>query len=193
MLLFLRVRVLLEEPYRISSRLGREVLGWPSSVLRRSWGECRLRAIVTRRLDTDGRFVRRILVVLVLQTRCWTDRKSSPSVGHTEIVAHEPNPHSQLSQVGGFLGETGGWRWVAALICILTGTLTLLGFLLIPETYSPVLLRRRAALLSKHTDKVYRSKHEAEKPLRVGELFKTALARPWILLFREPIVFLLSL
>ena len=84
MLLFLRVRVLLEEPYRISSRLGREVLGWPSSVLRRSWGEFRLRAIVTRRLDTDGRFVHRILVMLVLQTRCWTDRKLSPSVGHTE-------------------------------------------------------------------------------------------------------------
>lgn len=96
-------------------------------------------------------------------------------------------------QVGGFLGESGGWRWVAALIAIFTAVLTVFGFLIIPETYSPVLLRQRAQRLSQATGKVYRSKHEKEKKVEIKQLFKTALQRPWVLLFREPIVFLLSL
>jgi MFS family permease len=95
--------------------------------------------------------------------------------------------------VGGFLGETGGWRWVAALICIFTGLLTVLGLLFIPETYAPVLLRDRAERLSQATGKVYRSKYEKEKKIEIKELFGTAIRRPWVLLFREPIVFLLSL
>jgi len=95
--------------------------------------------------------------------------------------------------VGGFLGETGGWRWVAALIAIFTAILTVFGALIIPETYAPVLLRARAQRLSKATGVVYRSKYEKDKTVQLGELFKTALGRPWVLLFREPVVFLLSL
>jgi MFS family permease len=98
-----------------------------------------------------------------------------------------------LSQVGGFLGETGGWRWVAALIAIFTGVLTVIGTLFIPETYASVLLRDRANTLSKATGQVYRSKFEKDKKVEIGQLFKTALGRPWVLLFKEPIVFLLSL
>jgi hypothetical protein len=63
----------------------------------------------------------------------------------------------------------------------------------IPETYAPVLLKRRAEALSKATGKIYRSKQEKEGKVALGSLFKTALSRPWTLLFREPIVFLLSL
>jgi hypothetical protein len=63
-----------------------------------------------------------------------------------------------------------------------------------PETYAPVLLRRRAEKLSKITGKVYRSKIDIDQGrLSLKESFKIALSRPWILLFREPIVFLLSL
>ena len=63
----------------------------------------------------------------------------------------------------------------------------------IPETYAPVLLRQRAARLSKLTGKVYRSAYEKDKPLVISDLFKTALTRPWKLLFMEPIVILLSI
>ncbi|KAH8079912.1 major facilitator superfamily domain-containing protein [Filobasidium floriforme] len=94
--------------------------------------------------------------------------------------------------IGGFLGETGGWRWVAALIAMFSGILTIVGFLITPETYAPVLLQRRAALLSKVTGRVYRYKGSPKK-VQPKQLFKTALSKPWILLFREPIVFLLSL
>jgi len=60
--------------------------------------------------------------------------------------------------VGGFVGQTVGWRWVEGVMAIFTGVLWIIGTLLIPETYSPVLLRKRAAKLSKMTGKVYKSR-----------------------------------
>jgi hypothetical protein len=96
--------------------------------------------------------------------------------------------------VGGFLGETEGWEWVEGLMAIFTGALWILGGLTIPETYSPVLLRRRAKKLSSRTGKVYKSKMEAEHGAKsAAQEFKNALSRPWILLLMEPIVLLLSI
>lgn len=97
--------------------------------------------------------------------------------------------------VGGFVGETVGWRWVEGVMAIFTGVVWLLGALFIPETYPPVLLRKRATALSNITGKVYRSKMEVDSsaPPSVAQAFKTALSRPWVLLLREPIVLLLSI
>ncbi|KAL4914945.1 major facilitator superfamily domain-containing protein [Aspergillus aurantiobrunneus] len=96
--------------------------------------------------------------------------------------------------IGGFLGMNAGWRWVMGLLGAFSGALWIAGSLFMPETYAPVLLRRRAEKLSSLTGKVYRSKIDIEQgKTSLGEAFKTALSRPWILLFREPIVFLLSL
>jgi multidrug resistance protein len=96
--------------------------------------------------------------------------------------------------VGGFLGESEGWRWVEGLMAIFTGALLIIGGLTIPETYSPVILRRRAKKMSAMTGKVYKSKIEVQNGAKsIKQEFKIALSRPWILLFREPIVFLLSL
>jgi MFS family permease len=96
--------------------------------------------------------------------------------------------------VGGFLGMNGGWRWVMGFLAAFSGAVWIMGSLLIPETYAPVLLRRRAEKLSKLSGKVYRSKVEIDQgKISLKESFKVALSRPWILLFREPIVFLLSL
>lgn len=96
--------------------------------------------------------------------------------------------------IGGFLGMNAGWRWVMGFLSAFSGAVWILGGLLIPETYAPVLLRRRAAKLSKLSGKVYTSKIDIEQgKIYLAEAFKIALSRPWILLFREPIVFLLSL
>lgn len=54
-------------------------------------------------------------------------------------------------------------------------------------------MRKRAALLSKVTGKSYRAPMDAKKPLDIKGLFKTSLGRPWILLFKEPIVLLISI
>lgn len=96
--------------------------------------------------------------------------------------------------IGGFLGMGAGWRWVMGFLAAFSGAVWIMGTVLIPETYAPVLLRRRAERLSKITGKVYISKLDIDqgKP-SLKEAFKIALSRPWILLFREPIVFLLSL
>lgn len=96
--------------------------------------------------------------------------------------------------VGGFVGETIGWRWVEGIMAIFTGALWIFGSLMIPETYPPVILRKRAKQLSKMTGKVYKTQGEMRQgSTSIGEVFKTSLSRPWILLFQEPIVLLLSI
>ncbi|KAL2112244.1 hypothetical protein VUR80DRAFT_8199 [Thermomyces stellatus] len=96
--------------------------------------------------------------------------------------------------VGGFLGAEAGWEWVMGFLAIFAGTCWILGTFLVPETYAPVILRRRAARLSKMTGKVYVSALDQQQGRpTISESFKIALSRPWILLFTEPIVLLLSI
>ncbi|EHK21769.1 uncharacterized protein TRIVIDRAFT_191922 [Trichoderma virens Gv29-8] len=95
---------------------------------------------------------------------------------------------------GGFLGEKQGWRWVAGMIAIVGGVVWILGTLFIPETYATVILRRRAAELSQITNKTYVIQLDINgRGASVGSLLKTSLTRPWVFLFKEPIVSLLSL
>lgn len=103
--------------------------------------------------------------------------------------------------IGGFAGQHLGWRWLLGILAAISGVLWIVTSFIVPETYMPVLLRRRAAALAKRTGKVYISKLEAarvkngsvSKKKSIAAEFKTALSRPWKLLFREPIVLLLSL
>lgn len=96
--------------------------------------------------------------------------------------------------IGGFLGENAGFRWVLGFLAAFSGLFWIVGTFLVPETYAPVLLRKRAEKLSKMTGKVYKSKIEVDRgPVSLGHLMKTSLLRPWILLFKEPIVLLLSI
>jgi MFS family permease len=96
---------------------------------------------------------------------------------------------------GGFIGQSkGGWRWVEGYLTIFSGTLWIVAALTVPETYSPVILRRRADKMSKMTGKVYMSQAEVNQGSKsVTKELQTALSRPWILLFQEPIVLLLSI
>ena len=96
--------------------------------------------------------------------------------------------------VGGFVGEAIGWRWIEGIMAIFTGIVGVIGGLLVPETYAPVLLRKRAAALSKKTGKIYISMLDKKRgPVSPKKSFQTALIRPWVLLFREPIVLLISI
>ncbi|KAL4801071.1 major facilitator superfamily domain-containing protein [Aspergillus venezuelensis] len=94
--------------------------------------------------------------------------------------------------IGGFISESGGWRWVQGFLALFTALLTVLLIFLLPETYGPVLLHRRAARLHSLTGHHYRSAAD-EHQLPTRQILSIGLSRPWILLFREPIVFLLSL
>lgn len=96
--------------------------------------------------------------------------------------------------IGGFVGETVGWRWDMGVIAIFTGVLWIFGTLFVPETYSPVILRRRAEKLSKMTGKHYISTLEKQQGKTTpGAAFAKSLSRPWALLFVEPIVALISI
>ena len=79
-------------------------------------------------------------------------------------------------------------------MAIFSGVIFIIASLCTPETYPPVLLRKRAETLSKMTGKVYMSRGDIDQgKVSLGEAFSSGLKRPWILLFTEPIVFLLSL
>ncbi|RDA83480.1 hypothetical protein CP532_7041 [Ophiocordyceps camponoti-leonardi (nom. inval.)] len=113
----------------------------------------------------------------------------------TSVFALAPFLGPALGPIaGGFLGQAAGWRWVEGLMAIFSGILWILNSALCPETYAPFLLRERAAALSRKTGRVYLSKLDAGRPrTSVAAQFKVALSRPWLLLFREPIVLLTSL
>jgi len=80
------------------------------------------------------------------------------------------------------------------LMVILAGVLWIVGSLFVPETYAPVLLRRRAAELSKRTGQVYKTRIDIEKgEISAAKTLSIALGRPFVLLFMEPIVLILSI
>ncbi|KAF9252408.1 hypothetical protein DTO006G1_3156 [Penicillium roqueforti] len=95
---------------------------------------------------------------------------------------------------GGFLAEKQGWRWPLGLIAIMAGVVSIITMLITPETYAPLILQRRAEALSRVTGRVYVSRINAGKPPKTfSQELLISLTRPWILLFREPIVLLTSL
>ncbi|KAG0651643.1 Major facilitator superfamily multidrug transporter mdrA [Hyphodiscus hymeniophilus] len=94
---------------------------------------------------------------------------------------------------GGFLGQSKGWKWVEGLMTIFSGVMWIFGLLFVPETYAPVLLQKRAEKLSLMTGKVYRTQGDAAGRMAASKRLQIALVRPWILLFKEPIVLVLSI
>ncbi|TVY67379.1 Efflux pump radE [Lachnellula suecica] len=87
--------------------------------------------------------------------------------------------------VGGIIAEKAGWRWVMWFIAICTGVLTILTFLFLKETYSPVLLARREAQTSRGSGNT--------KPRKPSSAIRAAIVRPLKLLFRSPVMLILAL
>ncbi|OZJ03783.1 hypothetical protein BZG36_03475, partial [Bifiguratus adelaidae] len=95
--------------------------------------------------------------------------------------------------VGGFISDHFGWRWLYWVMLMLAGAVYLLMTFTVPETYAPTLLSRRAAKLRAKTgDSAYVTEHEIDKR-PFGERIQIFMIRPFQLLFRELIVFLISL
>jgi hypothetical protein len=77
---------------------------------------------------------------------------------------------------------------------IFSGSLCILVALLVPETYGPLLLKRRAQELSKQSQALYVSKLDKdEQQITLGARLKVALSRPWLMLLHEPIVLILTI
>ncbi|KAL7898793.1 major facilitator superfamily domain-containing protein [Trichoderma sp. SZMC 28014] len=91
--------------------------------------------------------------------------------------------------IGGFISMNVGWRWVQGVCCIFIGVVWIAGSIFVPETYAPVILQKRAEKLSKETSHTYTTAFQKRNgTLAPSAIFRKALMRPWILLFREPIV-----
>ncbi|KIN08855.1 hypothetical protein OIDMADRAFT_141116 [Oidiodendron maius Zn] len=95
--------------------------------------------------------------------------------------------------LGGFIAINVGWRWVQGVCSIFIGIVWIMGSVLIPETYGPVVLQQIAKQSSRKTGKVYISVLELNnRGANLSEGFSKTLKRPWILLFQEPIVLIAS-
>ncbi|WWD09707.1 hypothetical protein V865_007835 [Kwoniella europaea PYCC6329] len=97
---------------------------------------------------------------------------------------------------GGWISyKTHQWRWIYWVLFILVGVVFGLT-LLMPETLGVVILKRRAAKLNKaHKTKRYVTAHQKlqeSSGVSFGQTLKTAMIRPFILMFLEPVVLFMS-
>lgn len=95
---------------------------------------------------------------------------------------------------GGFLGEEVSWQWVFWVLLIAGGTMQLAIEILNQETYAPVLIRWKTARLAKELGRTdLQSAYDVgRESLSKGQVLKRSLVRPAMLLFKSPIVLLLS-
>ncbi|KAL0951355.1 hypothetical protein HGRIS_008059 [Hohenbuehelia grisea] len=96
--------------------------------------------------------------------------------------------------VAGFLAVTGvSWRWVFWILTIFAGACCVMIILTIPETYRPILLVRKARRLRKETgDERYWAPLEKQSRT-VAQTLEHTLARPFKILFREPMLIAITL
>ncbi|KAK1585695.1 major facilitator superfamily transporter [Colletotrichum navitas] len=89
--------------------------------------------------------------------------------------------------IGGAVTESLGWRWMFFVIAIVIGVVCIIAFLVLRETYPPVLLERKAARIRKETGNPnYRS--SLARDYTPGELFRRSIVRPMRLLLCCPFV-----
>lgn len=94
---------------------------------------------------------------------------------------------------GGFLGEDAGWRWICWVLSIASGIAAIATLLFQEETYPVVLLEQKAAKLRKQTGNKSLRSTFASLDRKPSHVFARAIIRPLKLLFRSPIVTLLSI
>ncbi|KAI9762421.1 MAG: hypothetical protein M4579_000397 [Chaenotheca gracillima] len=88
--------------------------------------------------------------------------------------------------IGGFISQYTTWRWTFYVLLIWTGAELLLITLFVPETYHPVLLRRKAQRLRKETgNEKWRAPIEKHQR-SIAKTVLVSLYRPFQLLLLEP-------
>ncbi|GAQ06152.1 uncharacterized transporter C1529.01 [Aspergillus lentulus] len=95
--------------------------------------------------------------------------------------------------IGGFLAASKGWRWTFWLLAILGGFCGISAFVVMSETHPKVILERKAASLRADTGNHHLRSKLAGNPLSPRQVLVQVLIRPTVLLFRSPILFVISL
>ncbi|CCO32469.1 putative MFS-type transporter C409,08 [Rhizoctonia solani AG-1 IB] len=96
--------------------------------------------------------------------------------------------------VAGYMSVAGvSWRWLFGVLSIFAGVCTIVLALTLPETYAPIILKKRAEKLRKSTgDDRYYSAIEREN-LHWAKRIENILGRPFIMFFQEPMLFAVTL
>ena len=91
--------------------------------------------------------------------------------------------------VAGFMNVAGlSWRWVFWVLTIFAGTCLILIVFTVPETYAPVILKRKAERLRKETgDDRYYALIETNK-ISFTKRLEHIVARPFRIMFTEPML-----
>ncbi|KAE8161391.1 Alpha/Beta hydrolase protein [Aspergillus tamarii] len=96
--------------------------------------------------------------------------------------------------IGGFTAESYlGWRWTLYIPAFVGFFSLILMALFAQETYAPVVLMQKAAILRRQTRNWGIHARQDEHEIDFRELVTKNLARPFLILFTEPIAFLLTL
>ncbi|RAL06922.1 MFS transporter [Aspergillus homomorphus CBS 101889] len=93
---------------------------------------------------------------------------------------------------GGFLTQNASWRWVFWVIAIAAGVVTAASFIILRETYAPILLERKAKRLRREAGN-YQLRSALHRDLTPRALFTKSIVLPLQLLVLSPIVSLLSI
>jgi MFS transporter, DHA1 family, multidrug resistance protein len=95
---------------------------------------------------------------------------------------------------GGFIVDSHlGWRWTAWITLILASAFGIASLILVPETYGPVILQRRAARLRRETGNwALHAALDENVPTLKDIVFKYCL-RPCQMLVKEPILLLVTI
>ncbi|KAG0708662.1 MFS polyamine transporter [Suillus ampliporus] len=98
---------------------------------------------------------------------------------------------------GAWIAQRSTWKWVFYATSIADAIVQIMGMLYLQETYAPVLLERKAARIRKSMDAEKAPSREIRTIFDSEDrhwkiIMSNALRRPFQLLFREPIVQLLS-
>ncbi|EMD38651.1 hypothetical protein CERSUDRAFT_113828 [Gelatoporia subvermispora B] len=124
----------------------------------------------------------------------WTARERGIAAG---LYATAPFLGPVLGPlVGGWISETRlGWRFNFWIMFMCSWLVYIMGVLVTPETYHPVLLRKRAKKLMHESGGkvIYVSKFDAGQNRTVKAVFKRNMGRPFLFLATEPIVLLIAI
>jgi MFS family permease len=96
--------------------------------------------------------------------------------------------------IGGFITMSYlGWRWTQWITLILAALFGTIGFFVIPESYAPVLLARRAKKLRYETKNWALHAKAEEEPVGIKVIVDKYLLRPFKMMFLEPILVLVTI
>ncbi|KAG4429786.1 hypothetical protein IFR05_014736 [Cadophora sp. M221] len=86
-----------------------------------------------------------------------------------------------------------GWRWTAWITLIMSAFFGIVGLFTIPETYAPILLKRKAERMRHETQNWALHSQIDERPVHLKALVEKYFMKPWVMLFREPILMAMTL